>query len=518
MSKAITEKTEEKPPQGWGPGTEIAPSVVREDEPTVARTIGLIGAAFVIFGAVALLIHATRQDARVGVGLASVCLALGVVGLLAHAAFDRDLQVRRLYWGAGLGLILLGILLCLIPVGGGVGGLFALGYPSLFAGLFFLLAVLHHESDLMIRTLTLRVIGATGLAAVVVAFVVGFFIDYVRGLPFLVPHGALLGLLGLVYLCSFVSQTGTNTDLGFRSGLALGAIGLVGLLLGVVGTIFRGSYLIPGGLLFVGLGILYLGAAIGQCVERPLVVLTKRELAAYFFSPLIYLVVIGMSVVAWVFYSQLLSYAVHPRIVLPEPIIEIYMGLGAPEFLTLPFFIPVLTMRLLSEEKRTGSLEVLLTAPVKETTVVLSKFLAAFLLYLFVWSPWWLFLIALRVGGGESFDYRPLFSFMVALSVIGASFVSMGLFFSSLTRNQVASAVLTFAMIMLYIGFYLLKGQASENPDSTWLAILTHIDYVGLWRQSIKGILIPAQLLFHVSMAVIWLFLTVKVLEARRWA
>src|SRR5437660_5823475 len=132
MSKAITDKTEDRTPQGWGPGTEIAPSFVREDEPRVARTIGLIGGSFVIFGGMALVINAVRQDARVGIGLASVCLALGVVGLLAHAAFDRDLQVRRLYWGAGLGLLGLGAILCVAPVKAGVGGLVALGYPCLF--------------------------------------------------------------------------------------------------------------------------------------------------------------------------------------------------------------------------------------------------------------------------------------------------------------------------------------------------------------------------------------------------
>src|SRR6266540_4839134 len=178
MSKAITEKTEDKQPQDWRSGVEIAPSLLREDEPTVARTIGLVGASFVIFGAMALFINTAGWGSRIGIGWASVCLALGVVGLLGHAAYDRDIQVRRLYWGAGLGLIALGVILCLVPARGGMGGLFPLGYPCLFAGLFFLLAVLHHESDVMIRTLTVRVIGATGLAAVLVAFVVGFFIDY----------------------------------------------------------------------------------------------------------------------------------------------------------------------------------------------------------------------------------------------------------------------------------------------------------------------------------------------------
>src|SRR5262249_59535217 len=119
------------------------------------------------------------------------------------AGFARGLKVGGLIWGAGVGRIRLGVLLCFLPGRGVLGGMFPLGCPCLFAGLFFLLAVLHHEPDLMIRTVTLRVIGGTGLAAVVAAFVVGFFIDYVRQLPFFIPYGALIGLLGLIYLSAF---------------------------------------------------------------------------------------------------------------------------------------------------------------------------------------------------------------------------------------------------------------------------------------------------------------------------
>src|SRR5262249_40047698 len=150
----------------------------------------------------------------------------------------------------------------------------------------------------------------------------------------------------------------------------------------------------------------------------------------------------------------------------------------------------------------------------RESTVVLGKFFAVFLLYLFLWSPWWLFLIALRVGGGQEFDYRTLFSFVVAISVMGAGFVAMGLFFSSLTRNPVASAVLTFAMMMLFLGVYLLRIRLGETaPNSPWLTVFSHMDYVEMWRQATNGILVPRQLLFHGSMAVVWLFLTIKVLE-----
>ena len=241
------------------------------------------------------------------------------------------------------------------------------------------------------------------------------------------------------------------------------------------------------------------------------------ELAAYFFSPIIYILLIAITVVAWFHYLSLVSIALDSRYMLPEPITRFYLW-GLWPILTVTVIVPVLTMCLLSEEKRTGSLEVLLTAPVKESTVVWSKFIGAFLLYLIMWAPWWLMLVALHIGGGQSFDYRSLFSFAIALSVTGAGFVTMGLFFSSLTANQVASVVLTFAGMMLLLGVFLLRDQLGDKPNSPWLPVLKHADYVELWREAIKGTLVPKFLLFHLSAAAVWLFLTIKVLEARRWA
>jgi ABC-2 type transport system permease protein len=525
MSKAITEKTEDKQPQDWRPGVEIAPSLLREDEPTIARTIGLVGASFVIFGAMALFVKAVGWGDRIGIGWASVCLALGVVGLLGHASYDRDIQVRRLYWGAGLGLLGLGAILCLVPAKGeGIGALFGVGYPCFYVALFFLLAVLHHETDPVIRRVTIQIIGGAGLLASVVAFLFG---NNLGGKEFLVPYGSLLAVVGLVYLTAFVSQRGIGDDVGYRAGLGIGGLGLLAFVLGLLRTAFAANYLVPGGLLYMGLGLLFMSVSLGLCSDHPLIVLTRRELATYFFSPLMYMVLVAMTAVAWFGYKINVLDRVTQRYV-TEPIFGNYV-FGLFPVLTVIFLVPALTMRLLSEEKRTGSLEVLLTAPVKESTVVWSKFLAGFLLYMLLWTPWWLFLVALRVDGGQPFDYRSLFSFVVAQVVMGAGFISMGLFFSSLTRNQVASAVLTFALMILLTGVAFLEGilrqagqqgtlDAGPASPSPWITVLNHMNYIDVWERSMDGTLIPRQLLFHVSFAAVWLFLTIKVLEARRWA
>ena len=183
--------------------------------------------------------------------------------------------------------------------------------------------------------------------------------------------------------------------------------------------------------------------------------------------------------------------------------------------ISMIFVVPALTMRLLSEERRTGSLEVMLTAPINETSVVLSKFFAAIIFYLLLWVPWSLFFVGLRVQGGEQFDYYPFQSFFIALAASGAGFLSMGLFFSSLTKNQIIAAMLTFAA-MLPLTFIFFINQSLPS-DSIWHALIKYVSYVELWLDACRGSLSAKHLMFHCSTAVFWLFLTVKVLESRKW-
>src|SRR5207302_1511061 len=150
---------------------------------------------------------------------------------------------------------------------------------------------------------------------------------------------------------------------------------------------------------------------------NPFVTLTRRELSSYFMSPIGYLVLGGMAVAQWIGYWEFvarLEAASRRGGGLPEPIVQFYIVALFP-VIALTLQVPALTMRLLAEEKRTGSLEVLLTAPVTERAVVLSKFLATWVFFLLTWVPAALFLVALRVEGGQAFDYKPLLSFYIAL-------------------------------------------------------------------------------------------------------
>jgi len=128
----------------------------------------------------------------------------------------------------------------------------------------------------------------------------------------------------------------------------------------------------------------------------------------------------------------------------------------------------------------------------------------------------------LRIGTGQYFEYRPLFSFGLSIGIVGAGFLAMGLFFSSITKSQIIAAILTAAvaifMTILGFGKYVLQNNGVA-PDSAWVRAISHISYTDVWGGTLShGVFAPRYLIFHLSAAIFWLFATVKVLEARKWS
>jgi len=279
-----------------------------------------------------------------------------------------------------------------------------------------------------------------------------------------------------------------------------------------------GAYLVPHGLVLSGIGIVFLAGSIAVCVDLPFVVLARRELTSYFVSPIGYIVLFGMALFAGIGYLVFLNDlgvgdGTGGEVV--EPIVAQNMSFGILGAFQAIFLVPALTMRLFSEEKRSGTLEVLLTAPVSEVSVVLSKFVAAWIFFMLCWIPAGLYLVALRAAG-DPFDYRPLLSFYLAVGASGAGFLAMGIFFSSLTQNQVIAAVLTFAG-MTFLLLTVIARKFSVLNESLRVAI-GKLDFLMLWQQAVSGQLAIQAMLIQLSLAGLWLFLTVKVLEARKWS
>src|SRR5439155_7970963 len=126
------------------------------------------------------------------------------------------------------------------------------------------------------------------------------------------------------------------------------------------------------------------------------IVLTRRELLAFFYSPIAYIVILSLTLVAGflfnLFLTQIIDQSQPGGTPLVEPVIRFYIIDWFP-IICVTLVVPALTMRLLSEERRSGTLEMLLTAPLGEGAIVVSKFVAALVLFLVVWLPWGLFLV-----------------------------------------------------------------------------------------------------------------------------
>jgi ABC-type transport system involved in multi-copper enzyme maturation permease subunit len=547
MSKAITERRDEPQPLRWQAPTELAPSFVQDVAPLVSRWVGAFGLALLVLGGVSLLVYASGRANIIGPFLGSFFALLGLGGLLLHAANDSELQIRRAYMVFGLLWLATGAVVSLVPYklagaeAATTGALFLpYGVICLALGLLFTTAFVRNETEARQRDIAVYVIGASGAVLALTGFIGGA-VDT----KFLVPYGVVLIPLGFFFLWAFISMRGIVDDLGYWAAVGAIVLGLAFFLLALgratlppllekVHWLTPGTppYLMPWGVLLMAGGLLYAALGATFVSDRQLIVLTRRELGALFFSPLAYLVllaytVLGGALFAYFVFNQLWdlgggSDVSQPVPQVPEPIVQHYIIALFPVIAVL-MLVPVLTMRLFSEEKRTGTLEMMFTAPVDEAVVVVSKFLGALIYFMLVWAPWGLYLVGLRVYGGEAFDYRPLVGFAVALLVSGAAFLSMGLFFSSVTRNQLTAAVFTFSgmivALLLYVIQFFLPARTETTGASLNLlrTVLAHISFVDLWETAIKGKMAPRDLLIFLSIAVFWLFLTVKVLESRKW-
>jgi ABC-2 type transport system permease protein len=524
----------------WQAPRERAPSEVREVEPWLPRLFGVVGLFLFVLGVVVLLLMTMGRStlfhflmsAWVVNTLAVLAVMVGLGGMLIHAASDADFQIRRTYMVFGFAWIVLGLAASLIPESHTwAPRLHPLRLPMIFLGLMFLLAFLRNETEADVRQIVAIIIGVLGGLAAVGGFLFGSIYN-----SFLLDYGIhLTVLLGLPYLLAFLASRGESDELTQRVGLAMGAVGLLFFLI----AFFRSAvmpalagahvlktytpYLMPYGLIMMTAGLLYVLAALSVCSDRQLVVLTRRELAAIFYSPIAYVVLVGMATIAGIlfllFFVENLwriqgDFAGNHAITLSEPIVRRYFVGWAP-IICLMFVVPVLTMRLFSEEHRAGTLEMALTAPIDETVIVVSKLLAALAFFMVLWLPFGFCLRGLKMEGVTPFDYTPVLAFYVVLLVTGASFLSMGIFFSSLTSNQIAAAILAFVGILLMTLIALLQGILGEYLGIA--EVFNHISYVDLWWEAVNGKLKTVDLLFWLTATVFWQYATVKVLESRKW-
>ncbi len=251
------------------------------------------------------------------------------------------------------------------------------------------------------------------------------------------------------------------------------------------------------------------------CAMRVMITLWRRELSAYFAAPLAYAV--------WFFFLLLMGvgffWLLQVRALEPtdtgawRPL----MGPHPHLWLGLLILVPVITMRSFAEERRSGSLETLLTAPVTEWQVVAAKFAGAVTFYMVCWSPTVFHVWLLTRIGAVPFplDYRVLGATYVGILLLGLFYLALGLLASALTRHQAVAALMT----VVVLGGLFLAGFTPYYVRTSWIREAGHyVSAVRHMTEFSRGVVDTRPLVFYLSGTWVALFAVVKVIEARKWS
>jgi len=241
----------------------------------------------------------------------------------------------------------------------------------------------------------------------------------------------------------------------------------------------------------------------------------KRELRSYFASPLAYVILVVFQIISARFFFLYLQGFLHLQF---DPSFQLHRGeLNLNNLVVLPYFgtisivllliIPLITMRLIADERKSYTAELLFTSPIKLRSIVLGKFLAALVLLMIMLLLSSLNLFVLTVHGNP--DMGAVFSGYLGLLLLGASFLSIGIFASSIAGNQLVAAVITFGILLLLW----LVGALSDTESSIlgYISLINHFENFG------KGIIELKDLAYYLSLIYIGLFLAHTALDSERW-
>ncbi len=235
-----------------------------------------------------------------------------------------------------------------------------------------------------------------------------------------------------------------------------------------------------------------------------------RELRAYFFSPLAYVVLFFLLVANGVIFAIIVGYLNDPLAPAGRPFDFFFNNFV---FWAMQLFgAPVLTMRLLAEERRSGSIEVLMTAPVTEGQVVAGKYLAAFAFYLVLWLPTVAY--AVVIDRFSDVDWGTIAAGYLGIALVGALFLAIGVLGSALSKNQIVAAIITFALNLLVFMVVFLTNLVN---DPKLKDLFGHLSLAEHMEEFSKGIVDTRRLVFYLSTTLFFLWFASRALEDKKW-
>jgi ABC-2 type transport system permease protein len=245
----------------------------------------------------------------------------------------------------------------------------------------------------------------------------------------------------------------------------------------------------------------------------------RKEMRSYFVSPIAYILLLMCALIFGFFFCALvqayLQFGMEAQmrgegfpINMPE---EIIRKLFANVPVTGLFIIPLITMRLFAEEKRTGTIELLTTSPIRDGEVILGKWLAAVTLYACLLLMSALNIVFLFMYSHP--DWKPILVSYLGLFLQAAALLAIGTFISTLTKNQIIAGAATFCACLLIF----VCGWIGEYNSDTWARVLTYISVSTHMESFTRGTLDSKDAIYYLTLTFVGLFLTARSMESLRW-
>ena len=245
-------------------------------------------------------------------------------------------------------------------------------------------------------------------------------------------------------------------------------------------------------------------------IRTALPALLAREIESLFYSPLAYIVLTIFLVLMGVNFQSSLD--ISGGVV--EDTVAFFLAQGPIFWLSLVLIPPLVTMRLVSEERRSGQLEVMLTAPVREGEVILAKFLGALVFQAFLWAPTLVHVLLLRNYGALP-STGQLATTYIGILAVTSLFSALGLLLSTLTKNQIVAAVGAITLNMLIVALPAFAAELHVSSVDRMMSELSIVEHFGSGFS--RGILDTAALVFYAADTGALLLVASRSLEARKW-
>jgi ABC-2 type transport system permease protein len=239
----------------------------------------------------------------------------------------------------------------------------------------------------------------------------------------------------------------------------------------------------------------------------------KRELLSQVVTPVAWVVAVAFLVLQGFFFFILVAnFASQQDVILGAGPVEQFFGQSALFYFPLAIICPILTMRLFAEERRSGTIEGLLTAPVDAAGVVLGKYLATLVTYVALWAPTGAYIYVLSRFG--EVDLRLVATGYLGALLVGAAYLAIGTLASAMTTSQVAAAVGASTVILLIFSFGFADGflEPGAAQDAA-----RHVSVVATMNDLSRGLIDSRRIVFWASLTLVPLFVTVRTVESWRW-